>query len=812
MARGTDLAESVFRQRTPVALRRARWTGGRMHWACWIVLALSLPGVRAEVFISDCDPESFEQRFREAIRTDGFVTLQCPLTNHVRSPVVIGSNQVVRIRDTTTTGWLAGSGSNQLFRVEAGGSLTLENVRLRGGRALGATGLAGTPDGDGGAGGDGLGGAVWVEAGGFLEAGGSRFLDHQAVGGNGGPGADIAGLGGRARRGGAGGWGLGGAIANVGGRVVLTDCRFDQNRAQGGEGGDGGSGVELARDGADGGGGGTAMGGAIYSTGGGVVELVRCQISDNSVSGGMGGEGGAGGGLLFFDGRHGQPGGSYGGGIALEGDETELSFQGGRLDENSAVGLEGRSGSLNAMDRAAAAGQAGLPGRGGAVYLTDARFEAREILFENNRAGGGDGGEGGRTSGMGDGGDGGDGGAGQGGALHATGNATLHLTDCEFVLNQATGGAGGFGAEGSTGVSFLGKDGAAAHGQGGAIHQRGGTMRVERSTFASNLAQGAVGLEGLGGNAWSPGLPGTPGGAGLGGGIFVADGVLEVTNSTFHANGVIGGVGGAGGNGAKAALFATDGGDGASGGQAKGGAVWIEMALEGVLVHCTFTGNTATGGSGGAGGAPGQEELAWPGRPGSAGAASGGAVGGTLARIVLLHSLLAGSSDGLEEPARISNVSGGVLDGGFNLSSDGSFEWTAPGSRGDVEFQQVFGLADNGGPTRTVALASHSPARDALPEDSLVRVGTDQRGQDRDATADIGAFEFAVTVPTPGIELLGAAVVVFWPDLGVDFTVQSSSSLAPADWVDAGVGTWVDGRWEYLAVSTGLQRYFRLRR
>jgi hypothetical protein len=49
-------------------------------------------------------------------------------------------------------------------------------------------------------------------------------------------------------------------------------------------------------------------------------------------------------------------------------------------------------------------------------------------------------------------------------------------------------------------------------------------------------------------------------------------------------------------------------------------------------------------------------------------------------------------------------------------------------------------LADNGGPTETQALLPGSPAIDTA--DNAVCPATDQRGVPRDATCDVGAYEF----------------------------------------------------------------------
>lgn len=64
-------------------------------------------------------------------------------------------------------------------------------------------------------------------------------------------------------------------------------------------------------------------------------------------------------------------------------------------------------------------------------------------------------------------------------------------------------------------------------------------------------------------------------------------------------------------------------------------------------------------------------------------------------------------------------------------------------------------LADNGGPTLTMALLPGSPAIDA--GNTSVAPGTDQRGFPRPAglAADIGAFEYGSVMPTIAISRSG---------------------------------------------------------
>jgi hypothetical protein len=88
------------------------------------------------------------------------------------------------------------------------------------------------------------------------------------------------------------------------------------------------------------------------------------------------------------------------------------------------------------------------------------------------------------------------------------------------------------------------------------------------------------------------------------------------------------------------------------------------------------------------------------------------------------------------------NGSGSLADLGHNLSSDGSCAFTNVGSLNDTD-PKLGPLAENGGPTLTMALLAGSPAIDA--GDTPAAPPTDQRGVPRPfgVAADIGAYEYA---------------------------------------------------------------------
>jgi predicted outer membrane repeat protein len=73
------------------------------------------------------------------------------------------------------------------------------------------------------------------------------------------------------------------------------------------------------------------------------------------------------------------------------------------------------------------------------------------------------------------------------------------------------------------------------------------------------------------------------------------------------------------------------------------------------------------------------------------------------------------------------------------IDSNSDFLVSANATRADAKLAT---LADNGGPTHTMAIANDSPARNKGVTGANLPA-TDQRGKPRDATPDIGAFEIA---------------------------------------------------------------------
>lgn len=145
----------------------------------------------------------------------------------------------------------------RLFSVEIAGQLTLSNLTLANGRALGDTPAAAGSDGTAR-----LGGAI-LSSGGMITLIDSTLSDNVALG--------AAGAASAAGAGGAGGAAMGGAIYADGGSVHIRNSTFSNNSVTGGAGG-----VGLATDGPSG----QGQRGGVYGRDGTLI-VVNSTLSDN---------------------------------------------------------------------------------------------------------------------------------------------------------------------------------------------------------------------------------------------------------------------------------------------------------------------------------------------------------------------------------------------------------------------------------------------------------------------------------------------------------------------------------------------------
>jgi len=393
------------------------------------------------------------------------------------------------------------------------------------------------------------------------------------------------------------------------------------------------------------------------------------------------------------------------------------------LSANLALGNVAKDGRNGSSASDGTAGGAGFTGMGGGIYNQGGVVALqRTTVFGNAASGsnggiGGDGGDGSQFGGNG--GRGGSGAEGFGGGIYNLG--TVSVTNCIFQFNFAAGGDGGAGGVGGIGsfpgVAGDGGRGAAAF--GGGIYNLG-TLTVNNSTFLTNNAAGGDSAHA------GPGFSdnGDNGGASYGGAIYNSS-ALWITNSSFTENLSRGGRGGD--------VYTASYLEAGNGGNAYGGAIYSSNSM--TLVNCTVATNNATGGTNGV--------SAYPGNSGSTGQSLGGGIHRASGTVTLRNTILAKGTSG-------ANGSGAITDGGYNLSSDASCNFTSAfGSSNNVNVR-LAALANNGGVAPTLALLTGSPAIDS--GDPANCGGIDQRGIARPQgfRCDIGAYEFVYSYTISG--------------------------------------------------------------
>jgi hypothetical protein len=206
----------------------------------------------------------------------------------------------------------------------------------------------------------------------------------------------------------------------------------------------------------------------------------------------------------------------------------------------------------------------------------------------------------------------------------------------------------------------------------------------------------------------------------LGGGLFNNGGTVSISNSTFANNSAV-----------AAPNSIADGG----GLYNNGGTVTIS--------NSTFANNSASSGIGGGlfnnGGTVTISNSTFA--DNSASPAGGGLVndGGT---VNIGGSIVANNVSGVGDPNCYDNVP--LHDQGYNLESRTDCGFTGTGSLRNTN-PQLSPLANNGGPTQTMALQQGSPAIDAIPVSTTLCPSTDQRGMtrpdDNETSCDMGAYE-----------------------------------------------------------------------
>jgi hypothetical protein len=286
------------------------------------------------------------------------------------------------------------------------------------------------------------------------------------------------------------------------------------------------------------------------------------------------------------------------------------------------------------------------------------------------------------------------------------GLANTTINDSVITGNVGTGQGGAMGLGPATNATTItlnrdtvSNNSTSAQGAGLYIYT-GGTVIISNSSFTGNTASGDSGA------------------------LYLYSGVTTITGSTFSGN-VAGTTGGAienrGGGDSLTIVNSTIANNNANGGG--GGGVRVDAGAVNIY-NSTIAGNTATAAGGGISGAVTLLSSTIVANNSDTSAAAPDAGGGTIAT---------------SNQSLISNDTGTVI-----TTDNGTIHNMDP---------MLSPLANNGGPTQTMAIANTSPAKDV--GNNTLALANDQRGTGFNRTAgagtDIGAFEIQPAAAPPTV-------------------------------------------------------------
>ncbi len=360
-----------------------------------------------------------------------------------------------------------------------------------------------------------------------------------------------------------------------------------------------------------------------------------------------------------------------------------------------------------------------------------------------------------------------------GGGVFNRGGSTLTVTNGTLTDNTAASGGGVFNLGNGDDVSTVtltdstlsnnSSTGTSSGSGGGALYSSDGSVSITSGTLSGNSAIGG------------------------GGGVYMSEGAVTLTDSTLSDNSVTGSSGTGGGidedSGSLAVTDSTIAGNSA---QYVGAGIHDNNGTL-TAVNCTIAYNTEP----------------------STGAGLGGGIDITQGSATLNNTIIALDTDGTGPGASPDNL---CLDGGGTVSSASAHNLIGTGggnsglTNGGSNDNQVgvanpgldTGLANNGGPTQTIALLSNSPAVDA--GSSLLDGGqtTDQRGAGFPrlvgANVDIGAFELqtpATNNPAPTLSTILPDRIVASYSSPITLTLSGSgfSTESVVDWNSTALAT-----------------------
>ena len=394
---------------------------------------------------------------------------------------------------------------------------------------------------------------------------------------------------------------------------------------------------------------------------------------------------------------------------------------------------------------------------------------------------------------------------GNGGGIYNDNAGTLSLVAC--VLSGNNSGMGGMGAPQPLGTLYFAGPGGTGGG-GGAVYNAG-TLRATNCTFSNNLG-------GLGGNGGISSfyVAASPGNGGPGGAIYNL-GTATLTGCTFNGNS-----GGPGNANVPAGGTLVPGNGGSAGAIYNAGTVRLTL--------CTLDGNAGgTGTIAGDGGGiynSGSATLTASTITRNS-ATTGGGVYNT-SDFGAVNTIFAGNIATTNAP----DYYGSFSSEGYNLIGNdaGSFGFFA-GFDNDLVGNSnapinplIAPLANNGGPTLTVALLPGSPAIGAG-DDGLVFMGitTDQRGFPRESYGhvDIGAYE-TIIIGSPSADTYltvsnQTAILSFsnTPDAAFSILTSTNLALPLSEWIVLGTPVQITpGQFQFITPATNSpQQFFDIR-
>lgn len=504
--------------------------------------------------------------------------------------------------------------------------------------------------------------------------------------------------------------GIGGGIYSAGGSVLVTNSTFSSNSAYAG-------------------------GGGIYSSSGSLVVTNSNFLSNMAYGSGAG---------IYSAGSSTTVSGSTfsnnfsitssGAGIYVSAGSLTVSsgtFSNNMVSNGSGAGIYAAGSSLTLRDSQFSQNMTYSGNGGGMVVNSDATIN--NTNFSNNMTN-----------------------SGNGGGIYI-GAGSTSVTGGTFSQNGASSGAGIYAGGSSLSVdgSMLKDNIVSGQGAGGGINAGGGNLTVNQSSFTGNFGGARGGGIATYANTTITDSTFSTNAASLGGAVAV-NAVTTITNSTFSGNGANSGGGGIAVDANTSVTGSTFSGNQVNLGD--GGGIYAVSGST-VIGNSSFSGNVVMSNG-------------------------GGIFAGNTSRVTIANSTLSGNQSGLGNGAGVYNAaqlsmentliansiftntprqecysSNALTSNTNNLVEDGSC------SSGATNFHSgdpsLASLADNGGPTQTMALQTGSTAinaGDTTACNSSPINAKDQRGVIRPADAcDIGAYESTDDATPPTVSVNQAA-------------------------------------------------------